>query len=135
MREILFKGKRKDNGEWIEGFYFENFGESWIVGTEYQKEAKTKFCFQVIRETVSQYTGLNDINGNKIFENDIIRSVHNKKELNISYVKFEDGDYLCKLISGVFIDLFETLSEQSWECALEVIGNIHDNSELLEDES
>ena len=67
-REILFRGKRKDNGEWVEGFYFENFDKCYIMSTKYLDNPITKFIFEVIPETVGQYIGLPDKKDKKIFE-------------------------------------------------------------------
>ena len=74
MREILFRGKRKDNKEWVEGFYFENFETCYIMSTKYQENLMTKFIFEVIPETVGQYTGKEDKNGVKIFKDDIVKT-------------------------------------------------------------
>lgn len=123
--EVLFRGKRVDNGEWVYGNY---------ANTDCYTECND-YIFQnkplehgVVPETVGQYTGLDDRNGRKIFEGDIIKAYHNGEVLNISYVYFDNGEYQCELISGCFIDLFENLSGQHEECSLEIIGNVHDNN-------
>lgn len=123
MRDILFRGKRVDNNEWVEGFYLFTKENTHPVIIDME-------CYShiIVPETVGQYTGLNDRNGRKIFEGDIIKAYHNREVLNVSYVYFDNGEYQCDLISGCFIGLFENLSGQHEECGLEIIGNIHDNN-------
>lgn len=81
MREILFKAKRLDNGEWVEGFLFHclNNGEEWCIGKEplsandYSEIiGEYRTWFPIDEKTICQYTGLTDKNRNKIWENDIV---------------------------------------------------------------
>lgn len=124
MREILFRGKRKDNGKWVFGD-LEHNGKNvpkWVNGNE------------IVPETVGQFTGLTDKNGKKIFEGDIVKGDlglgYGDNENHIAYIEYqEDGMSFC---------LVEILEEDFGKCAeisddLEVIGNIHDNPELLEE--
>lgn len=118
MREILFRGKT-DKGEWVYGYYVETLRYNnlhWIWdGKEYVK---------IDPETIGQYTGLTDKNGNKIFEGDILKSSWETiltifyDEISSSYrVKTSTGHEREPSYYGI----------DKWE----VIGNIHDNPKLL----
>lgn len=118
MREILFRGKRTDNGEWVEG----------SLSTEYLKECgcvmispTADTCYKVDPETVGQYTGLTDKNGTKIFEGDIVKHYDAVYEIRYitKYTRFAGRNSGC-IFAG--IPLGNT----------EAIGNIYDNPELLE---
>jgi uncharacterized phage protein (TIGR01671 family) len=141
MREILFRGKRKDNGEWVEGFYvclpLANYDEKVQLMTN----AETGVSYEIIPETVGQFTGLTDKNGKKIFEGDIIHSFYANcpKNEHIEKVSFFDGTFSAEGARGGF---YSRLSGQGspkhipWDKSVymiecEVIGNIHDNPELL----
>lgn len=137
-REILFRGKSANTGIWVEGFGVK-FGEKYsnIFVSEI---GKLNLCngvipvFEhelVISETVGQYTGLTDKNGVKIFDGDVIRAYHNGKFMNISYIRYDAPEYLCELISGINIDMVDSLSDYHDEYAIEVVGNVHDNPELI----
>lgn len=125
MRAILFRGKRKDNGEWVEGSLL------CFKGFSIFDENIWKNYFTVDSSTVGQYTGLTDKNGKRIFEGDIILFDYigkNRGVCGTEAVVFENGKFGVKWGSHrelVCLDGFANTT-------LEVIGNIHDSPELLE---
>ena len=135
MREILFRGKRVDNGEWIYGdvVQFPTHGIVRIV----EQEPSYKDA-EVDSETVGQYTGMTDKNGKKIFEGDILKIVHKyqspfdddtKEYIDITTdVVFFDDEGLCfSYGKSPFLCVADNVTAE-----YEVVGNIHDNPELLE---
>ena len=136
MREILFRGKRCDNGEWVQGFYVRadhhwnknGIHKDWIAlgasanGGWFALHNK----YAVKAETVGQYTGLTDKNGKKIFEGDIVQGKDRlEKHLEVfGYIDHKNGSFV---ITGDFMTHYRWLDYE-----VEVIGNIHDNHELLE---
>ena len=137
MREILFRGKRVDNGEWVEGYYLKannhwhkkGIHEDWIATFTIQNGGWCNVVGKhaVIPETVGQYTGLTDKNGTKIFEGDIV-----KYGDTINKVVFEQRNGTAYF--GVAMDKTETwhFCYLTNSAGMEIIGNIHDNPELLE---
>ena len=146
MREILFRGKRKDNGEWVYGnyAYTDTFGgRHWI----FQNKV---FEHEVDENTICQYTGLTDKNGNKIWENDVVEVWWKQRTLKEDYepkrykavVEFGNpnglyswGWQLRFLEDFPFnndILLWIDMDEAGAYC--EVIGNIFDNADLLKGE-
>ena len=126
-REILFRGKRIDNGEWVEGYYvkaekLDHSGDEHFI-IEYAADGKT---YEVIPETVGQYTGRIDKNGKKVFEDDVVRIFYGQLDDDICKVVYSRGTLVGVLSDGV-LDSLPRRKEK-----LEVIGNIHDNPELLE---
>lgn len=127
MREILFRGKRADYWDWIYGFYFHQ-KDNPIEG-HFIIDSKG-FDQEVIPETIGQFTGLTDKNGVKIFEGDILKCINpNDGEEFIT-------DFIASLVNGFTfknVSLTRQLSffDNDWPDEIEVIGNIHDNPELL----
>ena len=153
-REILFRGKRVDNGEWIEGYF--------LPGNErqslhpcifvYLPETQNFECFDIDIDTLSEYTGLTDKNGTRIFEGDIVKVLNAfnvevvfKKGAFGVYSSYVDYDYLDSEIAEItgcnnpsrfcrcdnFVSLWELMWNYNQEddcCSVvEIIGNIHDN--------
>lgn len=144
MREILFRGKRVDNGEWVEGhlIWYED-GRARIIPShtdifcyEMDESIIQTVAHRVIPETVGQYTGLTDKNSAKIFEGDIVKEyLESLKEIgfnkgfDLGKVFWYSKDVQFLRTSKVFFDDAAILSDSH---KYEVIGNIHDNPELLE---
>ena len=130
MREILFRGKRIDNGEWVEGYYYKRLLWPDIIVDAIQvydgKSLSSMQYHAVIPDTVGQYTGLKDKNGKRIFEGDIVRIESGTFEFT-GQVVFEQG---CFQLIDPECDVYECLWYQPEE--MTVLGNIHDNKELME---
>lgn len=125
MREILFRGKRKDNGEWVYGCYVFQNGKHIIFDKD------TTWHHYIDKSTVGQYTGLTDRNGKKIFEGDLVKYLNPfpfVKEYIVSEVAFDLG--FCGFIPFADYDCDCGEYVSSNDC--EVIGNIHDTPELLD---
>lgn len=140
MREILFRGKRVDNGEWVEGGILQT--ENWasiFVCKDYQgslNEAPYSDVeeIDVIPETVGQFTGLLDKNGMKIFEGDI---VSNDLERPYNIIVFRDGCFMFNCNDGgqdyydIMLPILR-IEHTRYEYG-EVIGNIYDNPEFVKE--
>lgn len=133
MREILFRGKRVDNGEWVEGFYVVIAGENHYIFTgriDLTQGSVGCEYFKVDSKTVCRYTGLTDKNGVKIFEGDILKAIWqhlSNTDTVIGIVKYDDAAFILETDDHY---LFFEDNIFSDEC--EVVGNIHDDHELLE---
>lgn len=126
MREILFRGKRIDNGEWVYG----NYAFTDVNGKKYFIFQNKPLEHEVIPETVGQYTGLTDKNGMKVFEGDICwcRMMYddgNIYDVGVYVVEWYKENAMFTLASPNKELEFGFLADY------EVIGNIHDNPELL----
>lgn len=144
MREILFRGKSPVINEWVEGFLvLTRVGgkeiPTIITLDDLTKTLTEKRWFQVIPETVGQYTGLTDKNGKKIFEGDIVRHYNYNPYAIPSIIEkgvvYWDEEYCGwrRTSNGAFhhgkIDTYR----MSHDCVYEIIGNIHDNPEIVEE--
>ena len=123
MREIIFRGKRIDNGEWVKGSPI--FQDGYVLIRFWNSEEFEYEEYLVDPESVSEYTGLTDKNGTKIFEGDIVKGKDNlERNLAVGgYIDYGNGSFV---IVGEFMTHYRWLDYE-----LEVIGNIHDNPELL----
>lgn len=129
-REIKFRGKNKKNGEWFYG----NLYDKDISGRTHICTAK-KGCLDIDPETVGQFTGLLDKNGTEIYEGDIIRSYDSENNPIIHSISW-DNKKACYVATMLQYPLLGSLIDKDWidEFEKEVIGNIHDNPELLKTE-
>ena len=139
LREIIFRGKRLGKGEWVEGFFAEKKDpllESDVRNAFILAQARGDFFatwFPVDPSTVGQYTGLRDKNGKRIFEGDMVSTDIERPYL---IVEFRDGCFMFNCNDGGedYYDIMLPILKdpQSVYKYGEVIGNIHDNPELLE---
>lgn len=131
MREILFRGKCKGNGVWVEGFYAcFNKKESRIY-TGYAETDDGDYYpewFTVVPETFGQYTGLKDRKGTDIFEGDIVNIIRAEEK---GKVEWRENDAAFEVVGDC---LEASFLENLYGHDVEVIGNIHDNPELLKGE-
>lgn len=130
MREILFRGKRLDNGEWVEGgYYHEDYTDFKYITFWNSYGLGFMDSCKVDPETVGQYTGLKDKNGRKIFEGDIVAIERGWGEKVRYEVKYDAT--ICSFIGDCVNYIGFTTFEGDGEL-FDVIGNVHDNPELLE---
>ena len=129
MRDIIFRGKRTDNGEWVCGNLFipdkEDTPTQICIGTNI-----VRITYDIISETVGQYTGFTDKCCRKIFEGDIVRFDYtgvNKGVNGTATVIFQNGQF------GVLWGWHKEFVPLTGFCntTIEAIGNMHDNPELL----
>ena len=148
MREILFRGQSIDRRKWYEGDLYQTRLKS-VFYINYYTEHGDRMAVEVDPETVGQYTGLTDKNGTKIFEGDIVKATyHHIRNGILSTVVFENGTFKLSVFGNVkdgeFSFIYSSNDEDKKtskyaiennfifrDYLLEVIGNIHDNPELL----
>ena len=135
MRDIIFRGKREDNGEWIteSETYIKDGDGTWLSDESHD-------AVKVIPETVGQYTGLTDKNGKKIFEGDIVKLTddYNDFEWKAVVVFGNPGGAYCWGWNFLPIDGYKGTTDilmwvemEATGAYCEVIGNIYDNPELM----
>ena len=142
-REILFKAKRIDNGEWVEGWLLKDevtgqcfihaSGNSVNESDKVNEEGCLRFiAFEVDENTICQYTGLTDKNGNKIWENDVVfvtdeDGCSGRVDTCIGEIEFYEGLwYINGRVQNGLYDIDKCFH-------IEVIGNIFDNPEFLKE--
>lgn len=130
MREILFRGKRTDCGEWVKGYLYITHIGAHEIGSYDAEINIERFTFDVIPETVGQFTGLTDKNGVRIFEGDIVHCVSKLDSADMVII-FECGQFRM-ILAEKYHEYQTNVGYYDINCfAKEVIGNIHDNPELL----
>jgi len=144
MREILFRGQTRRHGEkvrvgdgqklpgnWVYGGIFPGSGDFSIIygGNSETLEITTLDKHPVYSDTVGQYTGLQDKNGKRIFEGDVVRFKWDKERNYFFFIEFVDGEF-CATPIHCLDDVWQFRIRRENE-KIEVIGNIHDNPELI----
>ncbi len=157
----LYKAKRIDNGEWVEGYYFEFRGQSYIADADrsfleayYRQPSVVDFhlsLYEVEPSTIGQYTGLKDKNGKLIFENDILMNHDNPSDLikavfgEFTAIDMETEEEIDDVIGWHYevipTDALSKCAPFCYpmpltgayidQCNMKVVGNIFDNPELL----
>lgn len=143
MREILFRGKSTETNQWIYGgFHIWEKRQVCALGNDRLKDdeiscvitvnsfadwnmPRTMQAVEVIADTVGQYTGLTDRNGNKIFEGDIVNILTENEEIGV--IVYEDGGFIAHA-DKFSIDIIYKINRTD----VEVIGNKYDNPKLME---
>ena len=136
-REILFKGKRVSNGEWVEGYIVKRPTGEWQIERRCDNPPdgdpmwkKVLITYEVKPDTICQYTGLKDKNGKKIWENDVVfvtdeDGCSGRVDTCIGEIEFYEGLwYINGRVQNGLYDIDKCFH-------IEVIGNIFDNPELL----
>lgn len=142
-REILFRAKRIDNKEQVEGNLIKNLDNCCFIVIP-AIDSTLEYCldcdrpyddedqFRVISKTVCQYTGLTDKNGRKIFEGDIVKrtDLHTTNEPSVGFIEYnvENTSFLIH-----WTDIVKYSATFPWKDKIGVIGNIFDNPEIVKE--
>ena len=144
MREILFRGKQIDNGEWVEGYLYKTYDGKYEISNYNADLNIERYTSNVIPETIGQYTGLNDRDGNRIFEGDILQYGDKKlvvwwNDESFQWQAKEKQEGLCTFDGHRTVGVWNNI-DMGWIAAeipcvgkmtTYIIGNIYDNPELL----
>ena len=138
MREILFKAKRKDNGEWVEGYYIKRYdlldNEEHLI---FHADSYTVWEYaEIIPETLCQFTGLYDRYGNMIWENDILKTWADEYA-QVKFGLYNPGSAISEYNQGFYVDFPEESFLRKelgyWYKEAYVRGNVFDQPELLQE--
>ena len=142
MREIKFRGKRVDDGEWVYGYYVKQKILN-VLKDRYEHKIYDD-CLQIHTvhlDTVGQYTGLKDIDGAEIYEGDIVKGIHTTVihagttpvEIGASSIKWKGVVEWVQDCCSYGVRESACRHSKMLKChEYEIIGNIHENPELLE---
>lgn len=132
-REIEFRGYNPKNGKWLYGYYLVNRGKHYIVPDGIQPPSATPEDFEAEPESIGQYTGMQDRNGKRIYEGDIVKTplldpifgdILSDVFDNVA-IAFYNGSFVVAYYEGRHKIYLQDLYDK-----IEVIGNVHDNPEL-----
>ena len=136
MREILFRGKQTDNGEWVKGYLYITQRGQYEISRYSKSYDCERYTSVVIPDTVGQYTGLKDKNGTKIFEGDIVLvpyidpifkcTWNDTSPCELATVKYCNGMFCVE-----YIESGDKFTLSAMDGYMKIIGNIYDNPELL----
>lgn len=136
MRKILFRGKEINTGEWVYGSLLYSGSENQYYIVENDGE---ELSYPVSKETIGQYTGLKDVNGTEIFEGDIVEvtcKFKGKVEFeNLGVVRYKENAFQLDIFTDdekMDYPIYESVCNSEREDTFIIIGNIHDDAELLE---
>lgn len=129
-RDILFRGKNIYDNRFYYGNYKYQKQDAYLNHSHYIDVGNQKYLYPVYQETIGQYTGLNDKNGVKIFEGDVLK-LNTRNAIYVVFWHISCSTFFMKIIDGENITYCRFGDIHKINLKLKIIGNIHDNSELL----
>lgn len=131
-REILFRAKKVEGGEWVDGYIVKKHGTYFLYDINNSDTCRQN-NYLIDEDTICQYTGLTDMNGKKIFEGDIVRFGKNYGE--VKFGLHESNWQIYKYNQGFFVKFPKEYFRNElgfWRDKVVVVGNIYDNPKWLE---